>query len=84
MSRLVVYMDGGLIQDVYQQGEGGVDSLVLLDTDLEGADEDRIVRDPEARRGGFYVQDYPIHRLPEKCQFATVLRKWDKRWHGEE
>ena len=79
MSRIVVYLDGGLIQDVYLEGVGEPESLITLDSDLEGAEEEDIIRDPEARRGGFYVREYGFYTLPKECQFATILKKWDSQ-----
>jgi hypothetical protein len=41
VSRLVIIMDGGLIQNVLAYGIKEVEDVVVIDYDVEGEDEDR-------------------------------------------
>ena len=41
---IIIHIDGGLVQDVYINGESNVNTAIIIDTDVEGADVDNLIK----------------------------------------
>jgi hypothetical protein len=44
MSKIIIQLQGGLVQDVFLRGTGKVNGYITVDEDYEGADDEEITK----------------------------------------
>jgi hypothetical protein len=84
MSKIIIQLQGGLVQDVFLKGTGKVTGYITVDEDYEGADDEEItaVNIPasgtevpyEAVCGG----PYEVKNLPKESDVDKMVTKFLK------
>ena len=77
MSRIIIQMDGGLVQDVFIQGRGKITNAIIVDEDVEMCDPDLIVTVPIGR--GKYrasVHSNSVSRLPKDSDVDRIVKAY--------
>lgn len=79
MSRIIIQMEGGLVQDVFIQGIGKPTQAVIVDYDFEGADDDEITeaRDTDGGLLEACIHTEKLNTLPKKCEISALLKAYD-------
>jgi hypothetical protein len=79
MARIIVHLEGGLVDDAFLEGKGPVTGVVVMDFDTEEADQNELttikVRGKEVQA---YIHTEPINRLLKSSVHARLLRSYDK------
>jgi hypothetical protein len=80
MSKIIVHLEGGLVQDVYLTGKGKVTEAVVMDFDTEGADPDEITavitKDENVAEACIHTE--AISRLPRDSNLDRLLKEYLK------
>ena len=80
MARLVIYMDGGVIDTISTDGEEAMD-VVVIDRDTEMADPDTIMDIPAACHGTCTAFAHAVQPRPE---FVAAVFEEFARGKGEQ
>jgi hypothetical protein len=81
MSKIIIQLDGGLIQDVFLQGTGKITKAIIVDEDVEMCDPDNLVT-VKIGRGKTYttsVHSNTVSRLPEGCDVEKIVEAYLKK-----
>jgi hypothetical protein len=79
MSKIIIQLQGGLVQEVFLQGQGLPTKALVVDEDVEGADPQEITtvllkdRTYEA-----CIHTETISKLPENSDVAHIVSKYPK------
>jgi len=79
MNRLIIQLAGGLIQDVFKEKEGPVDSVLVIDEDTEGALDSEITeyRGEDGAYADAVIHTQKIKILPDACDMAMAIKAYD-------
>lgn len=77
MSRVIIQVQGGLVQDVFIMGLGAPKSYVFVDHDCEGSDDYIEVKGKDG--GCACVSQRKISRLPGICFVRKIVGIFDSR-----
>jgi hypothetical protein len=81
MSRIIIQLDGGLIQDVFLRGTGKVTGAVIVDEDVEMCDPDNLIT-VKIGRGKTYtasVHSNTVSRLPKDSDVDKIVKAYLKK-----
>jgi hypothetical protein len=81
MSRIIVQLDGGLVQDVFIQGRGKIIGAVIVDEDVQMCDPDNFVQ-VKIGRGKMYtasVHSNTVSRLKKDCDVDKMVKAYLKK-----
>ena len=78
MSRIIIQLEGGLIQDVFKTGSNAVTEAVVMDFDCEGANPSDITT-IKHKLGPVraIIGTHKITKLPNNCNISYLLRAYD-------
>jgi len=81
MSRIVIQMEGGLVQDVFISGIGKPTTAVIVDFDTEGATEEELTSAVLENGWGIdaCIHTEKLHTLPKKSDVARLVKAYDKK-----
>ena len=82
MSRIVIQMEGGLVQDVFISGIGKPTTAVIVDFDTEGADDQELTSIDDTggwKRIDACIHTEKLHTLPRKSDVARLVKAYDKK-----
>ena len=90
MSRIIIQLEGGLIQDVFKTGSNAVTEAVVMDFDCEGANPSDITafKGKEIYFEAITIKHklgpvraiigtHKITKLPNNCNISYLLRAYD-------
>jgi len=84
MSKIIIQLMGGLVQDVFIKGTGKLESAIVVDEDVEGPDPEDITSVKIKRPGlGNMTYEACIHtegisRLKKGCDVDLIVNKYLK------
>ena len=78
MSIIIIQLHGGLVADTSLQGEGIPNKVVVVDEDIESADEEEITRVIVAPEDTYEacVHAEKIHKLPADSAMAKMVKAY--------
>jgi hypothetical protein len=79
-TRIIIHLDGGLVQSVYLDGTGPIEAAVIVDTDIEGAEESELtkVEQEGAKTLAAYIRGETIEPLSNNKFVSALLAQWEK------
>jgi hypothetical protein len=79
MSKIVIHLDGGLVQCVFKVADKKPLSVIVVDTDTDGDDEKlTIAKDARGKKINAYVHEVPLDELEEDCDIQKLLEQYFK------
>jgi hypothetical protein len=85
MSKIIIQLQGGLVQEVFIQGKGIPSKAVVVDEDVEGSDDITVVKLPaeKLRRRGGVLYEACVHteglaKLRKGCDVDRMVKKYLK------
>ena len=84
MAKIVIQLDGGLVQWVYKRGRGEITGCIVLDCDTEGADEDELttIVGDDGRPTDAVIHDEGFVDLPKGCEIDRLIEAYNKKVTG--
>jgi hypothetical protein len=78
MSRIIVQLDGGLVQDVFLRGTGKINGAIIVDEDVEMCDPDLIVTVPIGKRTYYKasVHSNTVSKLPKDSNVDKMVKAY--------
>jgi len=80
MSKIIIQLQGGIVQEVFIQGKGIPSKAVVVDEDVEGASPDEVLSvSASFIRGSFYeacVHTEGIAKLPKNSDVDRMVKKY--------
>lgn len=81
MSKIVIHLDGGLVQCVFKVVDKKPLSVIVVDTDTDGCGDDEkltIAKDARGKKINAYVHEVPLDKLEENCDIQKLLKQYFK------
>ena len=78
MSKIIIQLQGGLVQDVFIKGRGIPTKAIVVDEDTEGADSDEIIT-ITLKKGDSYeacIHTEAINKLPKGSDVDRIVNKY--------
>jgi hypothetical protein len=77
--RIVIEIEGGLVQNVYTIADGETNNAVVVDYDTEGADSDDITFSKDSGGGQIeaIVHTEQLIKLPTNCDARRLVEAYD-------
>jgi hypothetical protein len=78
MSKIIIQLDGGLVQDVYLWGRGKITKAIIVDEDIEMCDPDLFV-EVKLGRGETYkasVHSNTVSKLPKGSDVEKMVKAY--------
>lgn len=78
MSRLIIQVGGGLVQDIFKMGKGPIGRIFVVDFDDEDSDEDRVTRtkDSDGNNIAALVSEPGISKLPQDSDVSLIMQEY--------
>jgi hypothetical protein len=85
MSKIIIQLQGGLVQEVFIQGKGIPTKAIVVDEDVDGADSDEItsvkvdygtIKDDTTYEACVHTE--AISKLPAGSDIALIVKKYLK------
>ena len=76
MSKIIIQLDGGLVQDVFLRGTGKITGAIIVDEDVEMCDPDNLVS-VEIEKDKVYtasVHSNKVSRLPKDSDVDKLVK----------
>jgi hypothetical protein len=83
MSSIVIQVEGGLVQDVFQMGRGKIKKCYVVDFDDEDYDADKITetKDKSGACLGAYVTEFNLYHLAKDSDVRLMMKEYMRRHH---
>ncbi|MBE3144538.1 MAG: hypothetical protein IMZ61_11535 [Planctomycetes bacterium] len=81
MSKIIIQLDGGLVQDVFLRGTGKITNAIIVDEDVEMCDPDNIVT-TKIKGNKTYaaaVHTNPVSNLPKGSDVDNIVKEFLKK-----
>ena len=78
MSKVIIQLDGGLVQDVFLRGTGKISRAVIVDEDVEMCDPDNLitVKDGQGKTYTASVHSNTVSRLPKDSDVDRIVKAY--------
>jgi hypothetical protein len=86
MSKIIIQLQGGLVQDVFIQGVGNPTKAIVVDEDIEGAEPNEIttvkvdygtLKNEDTFEA--YIHTESIKPLPKGCDVEKIVKAYLKK-----
>lgn len=80
MSKIIIQLQGGLVQEVFIQGTGAPEDAIVVDEDVEGADLEDITT-IKLKDGSDYeacIHTEAINKLPKGRDVDNIVKEYLK------
>lgn len=82
MSKLIIQVGGGLVQDVFKKGLGVIEEVITVDFDVDDSLSDPgNIKIPFGKAGYIEadVQKMRVRRLPKDCDVDKIVKAYLKK-----
>lgn len=76
MSKLIIQLQGGLIQDVFNMGTGTIKKVIVVDHDINDAPMNITVTGKDGDTFTAAVHSMPINKLPKDCDVERLVKAY--------
>ena len=81
MSKIIIQLQGGLVQDVFIQGRGIPTKAIVVDEDVEGSDAEDITSVKLSRKKTYeaWIHTADINRLHKDTDVDRIVKAYQKK-----